>query len=310
MLYYKLIQPIMALSTITLLVLLSLPSSATKPIALDPSYNHDKFVTLPGDEIKQFRAFTVSMDTKDNDDKYGEGEATGTPEWVAYEIKKYEGQCIPTKSRPTWKSERKYVESGIAPNDDSYKYSKDFRKAHSDWYVRGHLQMKLIAARMGHDAADNTHTFLNAVPQRSKFNSGIWLDLEYITAAWAQKYNAVWVITGPIYIDELASGYLGENDEFKVSIPDALFKIVAKESQDSDTPDVLAFIYPQVSAGYFTKNYDHSRYLTNVDEIEMLTGLNFLSTLPKNIEKKIEATMASKIWPYSKKHMIPACKKQ
>ncbi|KPV93912.1 Nuclease precursor [Pseudoalteromonas sp. P1-9] len=168
--------------------------------------------------------------------------------------------------------------------------------------------MKLIAERMGHDAAANTHTFLNAVPQRSKFNSGIWLDLEYITTAWAQENDRIWIVTGPIYIDGIASGYIGEDDEFKVSIPDALYKIVVKENKKSPTPDVLAFIYPQVGAGYYSKHYDHKRYLTSVDEIELLTGLNFLSTLPDDVENHLEKLRAEKIWPYQKENIIDACK--
>ena len=250
------------------------------------------------------------MDSKDNNDDFGTGEAMGTPEWVAFEIKKFNSKCIPTKKRPIWRAEKKYVEAGIAPKDNSYVYSKPFRKAHKDWYVRGHLQMKLIAERMGHDAASNTHTFLNAVPQRSKFNGGIWLNLEYITSAWAQKYGSIWVITGPIYLDGLASGYLGEKNEFKVAIPDALFKIVVKDNEGSGTPDVLSFIYPQLGAGYFTKNYDHSRYLTTVDEVELLTGLDFLTGLPDNIENKVEKSLASEIWSHRKEDIIPACKKE
>jgi len=81
--------------TIALTATYSSVSSAQKPVVLDPTYTHDKFVTLPGDEVKQFRAFTASMDTKDNDDSFGTGEAMGTPEWVAYEIKAY--QVLDTK---------------------------------------------------------------------------------------------------------------------------------------------------------------------------------------------------------------------
>lgn len=170
---------------------ISLTSVAAEPIVLAPSYQHDRWVTKPRDVIKEFRAFTASMDSLDNDDNYGEGEAFGTPEWVAYQIKSYSKSCIPTKQRPEWRSAEEYVEEKIAPSDASYRYNRAFRKSYKDWYERGLLQMKFIAERMGHDAAANTHTFLNAVPQRATFNKGIWLDLEYITSAWADKYGSV-----------------------------------------------------------------------------------------------------------------------
>jgi len=295
-----------------LLVLLSFSISIVakqKPIILDPSYQHDKWNTLPKDQIKYFRAFTSSLDSKDDDNKDGQSEARGTPEWVSYEIRKFDGECIPTSKRPKWEAEKKYVTNGTAPKDNSYKYSKEWRKLHPDFYVRGHLQMKMIAARLGENAEANTHTFLNAVPQRSKFNGGIWLDLEYITAAWAQRYGKIWVMTGPIYIDNDPSGYIGEENEFKVAIPDALFKIIVKETENSNSPDVLAFIYPQIAAGYNTKNYQHERYLTSVDEIEQLTGLNFFTDLSETSQALLESELNEEIWNSKKSDFLRACKK-
>lgn len=96
------------------------------------------------------------------------------------------------------------------PKDASYAYSKAFLKNRKDWFSRGHLAMKLHAERLGDAAAWNTHTFYNAVPQRQLFNAGIWQDLEDYTAAWAQHYGDVWVITGPIFADKSPIVYLGE----------------------------------------------------------------------------------------------------
>ena len=286
------------------------PALSEKPIILDPTYQHDRFDTQPKDIVRQFRAFTVSYDSKDDDDDFGDGEAFGIPEWVAYEIKKYDGDCIPTDGRPSWFAEEGLEDSGIAPKDASYVYSRKWRSKHPDWYVRGHLCMKLIAERMGNDAGHNTHTFLNAVPQRDGFNGGIWLDLEYLTAAWAQKYGSVWVITGPIVVDEMPSGYIGETEknEMQVAIPDALFKIVVKDSDIEGIPDVLAFIYPQVGPGYTLKPYRHERYLTSVDEIEELTRLDFLTSLPNAIEKSVEKKVACGLWPVEDEFFIKACR--
>jgi len=125
------------------------PAFSEKPIVLDPTYQHDRFDTQPKDIMREFRAFTVSYDSKDNDDDFGDGEAFGIPEWVAYEIRKYDGDCIPTGDRPSWFAEDELEDSGIAPKDASYVYSRQWRTKHPDWYFRGHLCMKLIAERMG-----------------------------------------------------------------------------------------------------------------------------------------------------------------
>ena len=79
-----------------------------------------------------------------------------------------------------------------------------------------------------------------------------------------------------------------------VAIPDAFFKIVIKESIDSNKPDVLAFIYPQNTE---RDDRDHAKYLVSVDEIEQKTGLNFLTILPDSDEEEIESIKASEIWP-------------
>lgn len=304
-------------SRITLLALLCLAHAISwadgyKPNILDPSYDHDKWQTAPTDIVQRFRAFTVSFDSDDDNDGDGTGDAWGVPEWVAYEIKKFNGDCIPTAARPSpWLTDTNLASRLLAPTDASYAYSEAYRKGHAD-YDRGHLCMKLIAERLGKDAAYNTHTVLNAVPQWATFNQGIWLDLELLTAAWAQRYGRVWVVTGPIFAEKSPTGFIGETNrhEVRVGVPDALFKIVIKEGGGS-TPDVLAFIYPQVGPGYSGKNpdkkYDHTRFLTSVAEIEEFTGLRFLTRLSPAIQKKIKQRPATALWPVKKADFISAC---
>ena len=295
----------------------ALLSSEAKPIVLDNNYEHDRWLTMPQDHIKQFRSFTVSFDTDDdNDGLEGQNDIQQAdrwriPEWVAYEIKKFDGDKIPTHKRPDWFADPDLVASGDAPVDDSYKTTRPFRSANPDWFVRGHLCMKMIAARLGKNTEWNTHTFLNAIPQRSGFNGGIWLDLEYLTGAWAQKYDRVWVITGPIIMNGHPAGFIGDEGEPKVAIPDALFKIVIKE-QDNGFLDTLAFIYPQVGPGYTAKKDElrkqHKRFLTSIDEIEKMTGLDFLTDLNDAKEKAIEKAVAEDIWAAEPEHFLKSDK--
>jgi len=94
----------------------------------------------------------------------------------------------------------------------------------------------------------------------------------------------------------------------KVAIPEALFKIVVKESDDPHKPDVLAFIYPQIGPGYTSEPYRHERYLTSVDVIEELTGLDFLTELPDSDENEIERLIADKLWEVAEDDFIEACR--
>lgn len=279
-----------------------------RPNVLDPSYDHDRWGTSSTGIVKDFRAYRSSFDDRDDDDGFGGSDVLGVPEWVAYEIKRFDGECIVTHARPgEWITDEGLHADGIMSDDSSYRTTAAFRNSHRAWFARGHLAMKFLAERMGDDAQWNTHTFYNAVPQRQSFNAGIWLDLENLTGAWAQRFGSIWVITGPIFVDRHAYAYLGDAGEFPVAIPEALFKIVIREGETPNRPDVLAFIYPQVGPGYSVRPFNHTRFLTTVDEIEDLTGIDFLTGLPDSVERAVERTQAPGLWPADAAEFIPSC---
>jgi len=155
--------------------------------------------------------------------------------------------------------------------------------------------MKQHAWRLGGNADWNTHTVLNACPQKSKLNQGIWLDLEKKTAEWADEFGEVWVIDGPIIFNKKPSKWLGQEGEVPVAIPDAFFKIVVRAADGH--LQILAFIYPQQGIAYKKKgDYDHTPYLTSVDIIEALTGLDFFPTISDETQAEIERVIQIRLW--------------
>jgi len=76
-----------------------------------------------------------------------------------------------------------------------------------------------------------------------------------------------------------------------VGIPDAFFKIVVRLVDNQ--PEVLAFIYPNKD----NLGDDHTAYLTSVDHIEELTGLDFLAVLDDELEEALEGRVAIELWP-------------
>lgn len=281
-------------------MLVAFCAQAAKPIefkkeVIDPSYEHDRYVTEASDIARQFRAYVTSFDSDDDDD--GVADRWGIPHFVAYEMRKH--RKLPAgPARPgRWITDLQLFNARVAPDDDSYAYTAAFRNKHPNWYVRGHLCMKQHAFRLGKAADWNTHTVLNAVPQRNDFNSGIWQDLEDQTAKWADEYDKVWIITGPIFDDRASpTRWLGEKGEVKVAIPDSLFKIVIKESDDENRPDVLAFIYEQTGRGYRRGPFDHTKYLRSVREIEQQTGLDFFTALTRGDQDAIERIRQTALW--------------
>ena len=82
-----------------------------------------------------------------------------------------------------------------------------------------------------------------------------------------------------------------------MAVPDAFFKIVVKDALNGGL-DVLAFILPMYGGDdYGSSNADLTPYLTSVDTIEALTGLDFLTNVNEEREKKVERIVQTKLWP-------------
>lgn len=284
--------------------------AAGRPVEKPPQgYEHDRFAP-EADILRVFHGFAVSFDSKDDDDGLPGGDLLRVPHWVSQELRRWlpakrardddAEWCLETlRVRPKWFTDRDLFETGVAPNDDSYRGSG---------FDRGHMAMKLLVERLGRDAAYNTHTVLNAIPQRPKFNRGIWQNLEYLTGAWAQEYGRIWVIQGPVFYKRKPLAWIGDEGERRVAVPDAAFKVVIREKtkaersaakpRDRGAPEVLAFLYPQLGPGYFgpTVDYRHERFLTSVDEIEELTGLDFTLSDEPAMKKRLERGRATELW--------------
>jgi len=150
---------------------------------------------------------------------------------VAFEIKKL-ATDHPLDKRPSWMTDKVLYNQGIAPNDKTFAVSgvKKIKEVKTDYrFVRGHMCPKDTAERISADAAYNTHTVLNAVPQLQWQNNGIWKTLEQLCNEWADKYDQVWVITGSVFFGKSPAMWLGQDGENKAAIPDALFKTVIRK---------------------------------------------------------------------------------
>jgi len=264
-----------------------LPTSTV--VSRPPSgYDHDKWQTKPYDIKRTFKAFVVSFDSEDDDDGDGKSDLRGQPEFVAYQINRYEGELGKGAKRPgSWSTDKALAKKGVAPTDATYR---------NGGYDRGHMCMKYHAFRMGADADRETHTVLNACPQTHKFNGGIWLDLEQKCEKWADKFGVIWIVCGPVFEKGKPVEMVGDAGEMKIPIPHAFYKIVIR--QEGDGIAVLAFMYPHKDIGksLFSRKYDHSKYLVTVDEVEEATGLDFLTVLPDEQEDAVEAAKAKKVW--------------
>ena len=205
----------------------------------------------------------------------GYSEARENPLWIAYRVFRV-GNAVSDK-RPDNFSVDGRTSARVRP--DAYTRSG---------YDRGHMAPNYaINTRYGPRAQLQTFLMSNICPQKPNLNRYAWKELEMLVAKrYANELEEVWVICGPIFdqdIEKLASG---------VEVPDAFYKIIVDER--SRKVRVLAFIMPQGVA----RNGEHhlEKFLTSVDEIERETGLDFLEKLPDDVEDKVEAEKAGRLW--------------
>ncbi len=152
-------------------------------------------------------------------------------------------------------------------------------------YDRGHLAPNsAIATRYGRDAQLETFKMSNIVPQTPELNRRVWQRLEKLEEDYANNRGSIWVIAGPVFDEHIKT--IGSN----IEVPDAFFKIIIDEEEQGIK--ALAFLIPQTVTG--KEPVEH--FLTSIDEIEKLTGLDFFWPLSDHLEDKLESSTASRLW--------------
>lgn len=192
-------------------------------------------------------------------------------EWVAYELKK--------SQLSNMEFDRPYFEVDPAITSGA----AHWRNYKNSGYDRGHL-CPAADRRFSKLTHDETFLTSNTTPQEHEFNSGIWNRLEQKVRYWANKYNGVFVITGGVLEDDLETiGY--EN----VSVPKQFYKIVL--DNNSGKIKVIAFLIPHQES-----KKPLGEFVTSVDNIERLTGIDFFPKLEDTLEHKIEASKRTDNW--------------
>ncbi|MBR8705634.1 DNA/RNA non-specific endonuclease [Bacteroides pyogenes] len=166
--------------------------------------------------------------------------------------------------------------------------AKEPRQQISDWtrdYNMSHGHMCPAGDNKWDKVAMNQSFLLtNMCPQDEKLNGGGWKKLEEKCRTWANKFGAIYIVAGPIYNEPIAR-FLGE---LKIGVPDAFFKVVLCLRE---TPKAIGFIYKNDSSSQAMKECACS-----VDYVEEITGFDFFTSLPDDIENEIEAGFVLANW--------------
>lgn len=194
-------------------------------------------------------------------------------EWVAYELTKAQLKNSDFK--------RPYFEVDPAVKTKSAHW-KNYKKS---GYDRGHL---CPAGDREFSKAAYEETFLtsNISPQRHDFNAGVWNRLEQKVRYWAKKYDGVFVVTGGVLKDKI--GTIGDE---RVTVPESFYKIIYDRSRGEDR--MIAFLM-----NHNESNKPLYSFVTTVDHIEELTGIDFFPALDDEQENRLEASAEYKGWSF------------
>ncbi len=145
------------------------------------------------------------------------------------------------------------------------------------------------------EAMASTFKMSNICPQNHELNKGMWNDLELKVREWARRDKKLVVYTGPVFesskpetIVQRRSGRKG-----RVAVPTGFFKVIYSPS--SRPTRAIAFVMPNKAC-----DGDLRQYVVSVDEVERLTGIDFLSGLPAEQQKRLQAESNTTLWFHSR----------
>lgn len=234
---------------------------STPPIS--PQQLQSKIVSLPASIpsiILRRKAYTTSYNSE-----------THNPNWVAWHLtaEHVDGE-IP---RLRYFIEDEQVPTPRATNED-YKGSG---------WSRGHM-CPAGDNKWDKEAMRESNLLTNICPQHSSLNSGLWNVIERDCRKWAKRYEDLYIVCGPVYLNR-EHETIGLN---KVVVPEAFYKVILRL-----TPEPAAI-------GFVVRNNEGKKkkdqFVNTVDDVERITGIDFFSALPDDIENKVESQADINDW--------------
>ncbi|TSK16082.1 Nuclease EXOG, mitochondrial [Bagarius yarrelli] len=122
----------------------------------------------------------------------------------------------------------------------------------------------------------------NIVPQNYENNAGFWNRLEMYCRELTERFQDVWVISGPLTLPQVGEDkrksvsyqLIGKDD---VAVPTHLYKVIlARKNQSSNALALGAFVVPNVPISFA---HELKEYQVSLMELEKMSGLTFFPKL-------------------------------
>ena len=127
----------------------------------------------------------------------------------------------------------------------------------------------------------------NMSPQHPSFNRGVWSRLERAVRRFAYSEGSVFVVTGPVFVDDDDAVTIGPN---QVRVPEFFYKVIYDETPPHK---MIGFIVPNKASQKHVKTY-----ALTVAEVEEATGLKFFTTLPEAVQKRLKSEVNVGAWSF------------
>ena len=136
----------------------------------------------------------------------------------------------------------------------------------------------------------------NIVPQLGSLNGGIWGEIEdehrSVVANPASHIDSIWVISGPVFrrtvLDKQDVPMMTVGNG--VGVPWSTYKVIGW-FDEKNRFNVRAYLVGQTD-----KNTEPRDYLTTVDRVEALTGLDFFPDLDDRLQVRLESETHAQPW--------------
>ncbi len=197
-----------------------------------------------------------------------------SPLWAAYRVWDLERLPAPPERPERFAADLRTV-ARVQPEDFA-----------GGGYDRGHLAPNYaIATRFGAPGQVETFLMSNIVPQKHALNAGLWKDLEMRAAtSYPARFREIWVMAGPVL------GSRPVRLRGGVPVPEACWMVLLDEHEGRVR--TTAYLFPQDAPAEGSP----ARYLTSIDRLEALTGLDLFPDLPDDAEAVLEAQVAPRPW--------------
>jgi endonuclease G, mitochondrial len=207
----------------------------------------------------------------------------GTPNWVSWEL---DASWSGSASRLD-----NFIPDPLVPAQWYHVSTTDYTNT---GFNRGHMCPSEDRTKT---QADNDSVFFmtNMIPQSGTLNSGQWSSLEGYCRTLSQSGDKLYIYSGPYGEGGTGDyGYMTSFPNNKVTVPAKVWKVIMVLPAGTDD---LSRVTTSTRCIAVIMNNDQGpfsswqSYRVSVDSVEALTGLDFFSNVPVNIQAVIESVV-------------------